>query len=73
MQPLTRLLRRHDILVTNKPAITLQQEFPAPKFRPEKEDKWNVVYKIPCSTCSWSYVGETGGHLTPERKSTLET
>ena len=59
-EPLTRLLRRHDILVTNKPVATLQQEFPAPKFRPEKEDQCNVVYKIPCSICSWSYIGETG-------------
>ena len=61
-EPLTRLLRRHDILVTNKPVITLQQEFPAAKFRLEEEDQCNVVCKIPCSTCSWSYIGKTG-HL----------
>ena len=53
-ESLTRLLRRHDILVINKSVKTLQQEFPAPKFRPEKEDQCNVVCKIPCSTGSWS-------------------
>ena len=58
-EPLTRLLKKQDIQVTNKPVKTLQQEFPAPKFRPEKVDHCNVVYKIPCSTCSWSYIGET--------------
>ena len=67
-EPLTRLLRRHDILVTNKSVITLQQEFPAPKFCPEKEDQCNVVYKIPCSTCSWSYIGETGRSFNTRKK-----
>ena len=59
-EPLTRLLRRYDMLVTNKPVRTLQQEFPARKFRPEQEDQCNAVHKIPCSTCPWSYIGETG-------------
>ena len=42
-EPLTRLLKKQDIQVTNKPVKTLQQEFPAPKFRPEKVDQCNVV------------------------------
>ncbi|KAL9974354.1 hypothetical protein ACROYT_G011378 [Oculina patagonica] len=32
-EPLTRLLRKNDIRVVSKPAKTLQQEFPSPKFR----------------------------------------
>ena len=32
-EPLTRLLRKNDIRVVNKPLKTLQQEFPSPKFR----------------------------------------
>ena len=33
-EPLTRVLKKHDITVVNKPFTTLQQQFPAPKFRP---------------------------------------
>ena len=67
-EPLTRLFRHHDILVTSKPVKTLQQEFPAPKFRPEKEDQCNVIYKFPYSTCSWSYIGETGAFNTRKKR-----
>ena len=49
-EPLTRLLRKNDIRVASKPAKTLQQEFPSPKFR----QPLDVVYKIPCSDCGWS-------------------
>ena len=53
-------MRKHDIKVSNKPTIrTLQQEFPSPKDRPEIEKQTNVIYKIPCKDCSWSYIGET--------------
>ena len=51
-EPLTRVLKKHDITVVNKPLITLQQQFPAPKFRPSLESQTNVVYKIPCGDCS---------------------
>ena len=34
-KPLMRLLKKQEIQVTNKPLKTLQQEFLAPKFRPE--------------------------------------
>ena len=47
---------------------TLQQEFPAPKFRPEKVDQCDVVYKIPCTTCSWSYIGETRRSFSTRKK-----
>ena len=60
-EPLTRVLRKyHDIKVSNKPVRTLQQDFPSPKDRPKIEKQTNVVYKISCKDCSWSYVGETG-------------
>ena len=44
----------------NKPMKTLQQEFPSPKDRPVYEKQTNVVYKIQCENCDWSYIGETG-------------
>ena len=31
-EPLTRVLKKHDISVINKPMNSLQQQFPAPKF-----------------------------------------
>ena len=65
---LTRLLKKQVIQVTNKPLKTLQQEFPAPKFRPEKVDQCTVVYKIPCTTSSWSYIGETRRSFSTRKK-----
>jgi len=38
-EPLTRILKSHDIRVTNKPIKTLHQEFPVPKFRPRVDDQ----------------------------------
>ena len=59
-EPLTRVLKKHDVTVVNKPFTSLQQQFSAPKFRPSRESQTNVVYKIPCTNCSWCYIGETG-------------
>ena len=66
--PLTRILRRHDIQVVNKPLKTLQQEFPSPKFRPPIEHQPNVVYRIPCTDCEWCYIGETGRCFETRKK-----
>ena len=51
-EPLTRVLRKYDIKVSNKPVRTLQQDFPSPKDRPKIEKHTNVVYKISCKDCS---------------------
>ncbi|KAL9975777.1 hypothetical protein ACROYT_G012971 [Oculina patagonica] len=67
-EPLTRILKSHDIRVTNKPIKTLQQEFSVPKFRPRVVDQCNVVYKIPCASCPWSYIGETKRSFSTRRK-----
>ncbi|XP_068761831.1 uncharacterized protein [Montipora capricornis] len=67
-QPLTRLLRKHDIRVVSKPFKTLQQEFPSPKSRPPIDLQPNVVYKISCADCPWSYVGETGRSFETRKK-----
>ena len=47
---------------------TLQQEFPSPKFRQPMDLQTNVVYKIPCSDCSWNYIGETGRSFQTQKK-----
>ena len=67
-EPLTRVLRKHDIKVSNKPTRTLQQEFPSPKDRPETEKQTNVIYKIPFKDCSWGYIGETGRRFETRKK-----
>ena len=67
-EPLTRILKEHDIQVTSKPVKTLQQHFPIPKFRPAEDDQCNVIYKIPCASCPWNYIGETKRSFTTRRK-----
>ena len=67
-EPLTRILKEHDIQVTSRPVKTLQQHFPIPKFRPAEDDQCNVIYKIPCASCPWSYIGETKRSFTTRRK-----
>ena len=42
-EPLTRVLKKPDISVINKPMNTLQQQFPAPKFRPAPDSQTNVA------------------------------
>ena len=58
-EPLTRILNKNGIRATTRPVKTLQQEFVSPKSRPPSDRQTNVVYKIPCADCTWSYIGET--------------
>jgi len=69
-QPLTRILRKHNIQVVNKPFKNLQQEFPSSKFRPSIEHQPNVIYKIPYADCDWCYmyIGETGRCFETRKK-----
>ena len=67
-EPLTRVLKKHEITVVNKPLKTLQQEFPIPKSRPPLTLQPDIVYKIPCGNCSWSYIGETGRSFATRKK-----
>ena len=67
-EPLKRLLKRHDIRTTTKPLRTLEQHFPSLKDRPLPEKQTNVVYKINCADCSWSYIGETGRAFGTRKK-----
>ena len=67
-EPLKRLLKLHGIRVTTKPPHTLEQTFSSTKYRPSPENQTNVVYKISCADCSWSYIGETWKIFNTRRK-----
>lgn len=71
-EPLTCVIKKHDVTVENKPLTTLQQQFPAPKFRPSLDSQINVVYKIPCANCSWCRIGETGRAFNTRKKNISE-
>ena len=67
-KPLIRILNNNGIRATTRPVRTLQQEFASPKSRPPSDRQTNVFYKIPCSDCTWNYIGETGRSLQNRKK-----
>ena len=67
-EPLTGILKRYDIRVTNKLLGTFKQKFPSPKDRPSTEKQTSVVYKIDCMDCSWYYIRETGRCFEKRKK-----
>ena len=50
------------------PLLTLEQMLPSPKDRPPSEEQTNVIYRINCADCSWSYIGETGRAFITRKK-----
>ena len=67
-EPLTRVLNNNGIQATNRPVKTLQQEFASPKSTTPSDRQTNVVWKIPCSDCTWNFIGETGICLHTRKK-----
>ena len=67
-EPLTRVLKKDDIKVVHRPLKTLQQEFSIPKSRPSSTSQSDVVYKFPCGSYSWNYIGETGRSFATRKK-----
>ena len=58
-----RVMKRHNVQVTMKPWKTLKGLLVHPKDKQSKEDITECVYKVPCSNCDKTYVGETGRKL----------
>ena len=56
-EPLTRILRKNGILFSLDLTRPCNRSH---KVRPPIELQANVEYKIPCTNCSWNYIGETG-------------
>ncbi|BHF74683.1 hypothetical protein SprV_0501777000 [Sparganum proliferum] len=62
-EAITRQLNRFGILIAHKPASSLRATLSRVKDPLLKEQKTNVIYRIPCANCSCDYVGHTGRRL----------
>ncbi len=58
-EPLARRFRSHGIMTHARPVLKLRNSLVAPKDPTPTLDKSCVVYKISCTDCPSSYVGET--------------
>jgi hypothetical protein len=52
---ITRTLQREKFRVSFQPTRTLQQEFPKPKDKLDTNLTRDIVYKIECSPCDFTY------------------
>jgi len=71
-----RVTKKHQVPVSVRPAIkALRRLLVHPKDKQEKEEVTDCVYKIPCSNCETTYIGETGrkfGSRLKEHKTEVE-
>ena len=57
---ISRILQPYNIRVAHKPTTTLRHLLTNVKARDEPNNRQGAVYKIKCSDCQVSYIGETG-------------
>jgi len=62
-ETISRILQRYNILAAQKPTTTLRNSLTNVKDRDKPNNKDGAVYKIKCSDCQASYIGETGRNL----------
>ena len=62
-ETISRILQPYNIRVAHKPTTTLRQLLTNVKDRDEPNNRQGAVYKIKCSDCQASYIGETGRNL----------
>ena len=63
-ETIARVLRPYNIRVAHKPMFTLRRLLTNVKDRDEPKDRPGAVYKIKCSDCQATHIGETGRNLT---------
>ena len=63
-ESIRRILQQLDIRTIFKTTLTLRQILSHPKDPVPKRMQTGVIYKIPCSDCSQSYIGQTGRCLS---------
>ena len=61
---ISRIPQPYNIRVAHKPTTTLRQLLTNVKDRDEPNNRPGAVYKIKCSDCQASYIGETARNLT---------
>ena len=62
-ETISPILQPYNIRVAHKPTTTLRQLLTNVKDKDEPNNKQGAVYKIKCSDCQASYIGETGRNL----------
>ena len=62
-ETIARILQPYNIRVAHKPITTLRHLLTNVKDRDEPNNRQGAVYKIKCSDCQASYIGETGRNL----------
>ena len=62
-ETIARILQPYNIRVAHKPITTLRHLLTNVKDRDEANNRQGAVYKIKCSDCQSSYIGETGRNL----------
>ncbi|PFX13060.1 hypothetical protein AWC38_SpisGene22892 [Stylophora pistillata] len=61
---ISRILLPFNIRVAHKPITTLRQLLTNVKDKDEPRNRQGTIYKINCSDCQASYIGETGRNFT---------
>ena len=62
-ETISRILQPYNMRVAHKPTTTLRHLLTNVKDRDEPNNRQGAVYKIKCSDCQASYIGETGRNL----------
>ena len=60
---IARILQPHDIRLAYKPITSLRHILSNVKDKDQPHDRQGAVYRIKCTDCQVSYIGETGGNL----------
>ena len=63
-ETIARILQPYNIRVAHKPIFTLRHLLTNVKGKDKPEERPGAVYKIHCSDCQATYIGETGRNLT---------
>ena len=63
-ETIVRILTPYNIRVAHKPMFTLRRLVTNVNGKDKPEDRLGAIYKIKCSDCQATYIGETGKNLT---------